>query len=128
MTTDRPQHLTIETSDRGFDRMPTIPSAYGGHVAAYESSGASAAYLWLKVRAESGNRHGDAPTEAHAHLTVEDALRVADQLVRLVADHYQYANSVDIAGDLGQIAERVTEEIGEALRILTEADEEGEPS
>lgn len=121
-----PAHLTVTKTDRGFSRLPTIPSVYGGHVAAYESSGASDAYLWLKVRDES-DRNGPA-TESHAHLTVEDALRVADQLVHLVANHYQFQRPNVLAGQLAPGATEVREQIDEMLTILAEADEDGDES
>lgn len=128
MTNSRRQHLTVTTTDRGFDHLPPIPSTYGGHVTAYESSGASDSYLWLKVRDESGSssRHGTEPTEAHAHLLVEDALRLADQLVRLVADHYQYADSVDFGPPLSAHADVISGAIAEMLDIFREGDEDEE--
>lgn len=127
--TTRPPHLVATTTDRGFDYLPPVPCIWGmdpiktGEVRVYESSAATSAALWLAV--EQYGVAGSDPAEVAAHLRVTDALRVADQLVRAVAEHYHFpcGDLPDIAGDLGQVAERVTEEIGEALRILG-ADEE----
>jgi hypothetical protein len=71
------EHLATETSERGFDRYPAIPGAYGGEVSIYESSAASGPHVWLKV------------TESPLHLTAENATKLAEQLLALVAGHYQ---------------------------------------
>lgn len=71
------EHLAPTTSERGFDRYPAIPGAYGGEVSIYESSAASAPHVWLKV------------TESPLHLTAENATKLAEQLLALVAGHYQ---------------------------------------
>jgi hypothetical protein len=71
------EHLAATTSDRGFDRYPAISGAHGGEVQVYESSAASAPHVWLKA------------TESPLHLTAENATKLAEQLLALVADHYQ---------------------------------------
>nr|WP_221374483.1 hypothetical protein [Actinoplanes polyasparticus] len=81
-------HLTAETSDRGFDFLPDIPSEYGGHVEVSESSAASGPHIWLRAYEDmrSGVRP---PVQAAMHLTAENAWRLAEQLQKLVREHYQ---------------------------------------
>lgn len=76
------EHLTVETSDRGFDALPPIPSEYGGDVRAYESSAASGPHIWLAATAKNGGL-------VRIHLTAENAWRLAEQLRYLVEHHYQ---------------------------------------
>lgn len=77
MSAEQGEHLAATTSERGFDRYPKIPGAYGGHAEVYESSAASGPHVWLKV------------TESPLHLTAENATKLAEQLLGLVAGHYQ---------------------------------------
>lgn len=65
-------HLTTMTSPRGFDRMPSIPSEYGGDVS------------------------------ATVHMTAENAWRLADQLRALVRNHYQGDATPEWAGRQGE--------------------------
>lgn len=119
---ERPPHLTVTTSDRGFDRFPPIPCVWGmdniqaGQVSVYESSSASTASLWMK--AEQFGVLGDDRAEVTSHLRITDALRLADQVVRLVAEHYHF--DPDGAEPLTSRAAMVTEEIAIMLRILGE--------
>lgn len=76
-----PEHLHATRTDRGFEHMPPIPNRDGGEVRVYESSAADGPHLWLRVRGRTG--------EGLAHLTAEDAWKVADQLRWLVEHHYQ---------------------------------------
>jgi hypothetical protein len=87
MTNDS-KHLQAVKSDRGFSRLPEIPGAYGGMVRVYESSAASAPHLWLQVDIPAGVTHAERE-KATIHLAVEDALKLAEQLQHLVANHYQ---------------------------------------
>jgi hypothetical protein len=90
MTAKDQDHLAVETSDRGFDRLPAIPSAYGGNVRVYESSAAMHPHIWLTATAPENLNRPDGPTlEAPMHLTAEDAWKLADQLRYLVRNHYQ---------------------------------------
>lgn len=73
---DLPDHLTPETTDRGFDHMAPIEGAYGGTVHVYESSSAESPHIWLNS------------TKAPIHLTADAAWRLAEQLVTLVREHY----------------------------------------
>lgn len=81
-----PDHLIPAASDRGFDRMPPIPSEYGGEVTVYESSAASGPHVWLKVREAIP---GEPVAVAHVHLTAGSAWRLSEQLQHLVRNHYQ---------------------------------------
>lgn len=77
-TTPEPaEHLAARTTSRGFAHYTAIPSAYGGEAEVYESSAASGPHVWLKV------------TESPLHLTAENATKLAEQLLALVAGHYQ---------------------------------------
>jgi hypothetical protein len=82
MTTDSTvePHLVPHVTDRGFTHLPEIAGTYPEtNVRAYESSAASQPCIWLNVTAGKGT----------VHLTVEDALRLADQLQHLARNHYQ---------------------------------------
>lgn len=85
------EHLDYTTTDRGFDRMPPIPSQYpGGSVQVYESSAASGPHIWLNAVAPVNLNEPDGPTvDAPIHLSCEDAWKLADQLRHLVRHHYQ---------------------------------------
>jgi len=76
-------------SPRGFKYMDPTPSAYGGHVAVYESSATSGPHLWLAVKETAATRTEGTDTEATAHLTLEAATRLRDQLTYLIENHYQ---------------------------------------
>lgn len=77
-TTPEPaEHLAVRTTSRGFAHYLAIPGAYGGEVEVYESSAASGPHVWLKV------------TESPLHLTAANATKLAEQLLALVANHYQ---------------------------------------
>lgn len=83
-------HLIATRSDRGFLRLPAIPSLYGGHVEVYESSGAESPRVWLRAVAPTNlNEPDSAKVEAPIHLTVEAAAQLAQQLLFLVEHHYQ---------------------------------------
>lgn len=83
-------HLTATRSDRGFTRLPPIPSEYGGQVAVYESSAAMGPHVWLKATAPVDLNKPDGPMlEAPIHLTADNAWMLADQLRWLVGNHYQ---------------------------------------
>lgn len=83
-------HLAPTTTDRGFDHMPAIPSQYGGHVMVYESSAAMSPHVWLRLLYPADLNRPEGPKlDGVAHLTAEDAWRLADQLRALVRNHYQ---------------------------------------
>lgn len=83
-------HLDYTTTDRGFKRLPEIPSEYGGRVRVYESSAASGPHVWLAAEAPVNLNEPNGPThEVPIHLTAENAWKLADQLRLLVRKHYQ---------------------------------------
>lgn len=90
--TEVSNHLQVETSDRGFGRLPAIPGAYGGQVRTYESSAASGPHLWLQIKIPAGAMATQSEAEeATLHLTADNAVKLAEQLQFLVAHHYQAA-------------------------------------
>lgn len=86
MSDEVPEHLRTHTTDRGFDHMPEIPSGYGGSVRVYESSNAEGPHIWVKVEE---SMRGGVPSTSFAHLKAEDAVKLAEQIMFLVANHYQ---------------------------------------
>lgn len=83
--TDKP-----EFTNRGFMHMPYIPSTYGGTINVYESSNASGPHLWVKIECpvDLNDPYG-AVQESVAHLTLNDAKRLAEHLNVLIDNHYQ---------------------------------------
>lgn len=71
-------------TDRGFKHMPAIAGTYGGSIHAYESSAASAPHLWVSATDEDDST-------AIIHLTLDQALRLAEQIRYLAEHHYQLA-------------------------------------
>jgi hypothetical protein len=82
-----PSHLQATVTERGFTHMPSIPGQYGGDIRVYESSAAEGPHIWLCATAPL-DLDGQ-PSRATMHLTVEDALKLADQLHYLAEHHYQ---------------------------------------
>ena len=83
--TPRPQ-----VTERGFQRHAPVPSEYGGHVEVYESSAASGPHIWLNVECPASLNDPTGPTrDAVAHLTLESATLLRDQLTQLIENHYQ---------------------------------------
>jgi hypothetical protein len=79
-------------SDRGFRHFDEIPSKCGGGVRTYESSAASGPHVWVSIECpEDLNRPLGVFTQAVAHLTLDDATRLRDQLTWLIENHYQLA-------------------------------------
>lgn len=100
------EHLQVTTSDRGFDAYPEIPGESGGHVSVYESSAASGPHIWLTAEAPVKPNDPDGPTvRAPMHLSAENAWRLAEQLQRLVRDHYQGDASPVVVDPLRELAE-----------------------
>ena len=84
------EDLGITTSDRGFKRLSSIPSEYGGQVEVYESSAAMSPHVWLKATGPVSLNDPDGPSkEVFIHLTIDNAERLAGQLHYLVTHHYQ---------------------------------------
>lgn len=83
-------HLVAAITDRGFMHMPPIASRYGGQIRAYESSAATQPCIWITADVPANLNEPLGPTvNAPVHLTVENALRLADQIQYLAANHYQ---------------------------------------
>jgi len=90
------EHLEVGVTDRGFSHLPAIPGAYGGEATVYESSAASSPHVWLNVRVPTDmNLNGRNFVEATLHLTVENAMKISEQLAYLVAHHYQNEGNND---------------------------------
>jgi len=84
------QHTEPTVTERGFRHMPDIPSTTGGHVRVYESSAASGPHIWIRTEQPSDlNDPSSDPVEAVAHLPLEAAEQLRDQLTALIANHYQ---------------------------------------
>jgi hypothetical protein len=80
---DLPDDLFV-LSNRGFVQGRPIPSAYGGAVKVYESSAAEAPHVWVMVWSPVNLNEPDGPSqEAVAHLTLDNAIRLRDQLGHL---------------------------------------------
>lgn len=80
----------LPTSARGFIQGTPIPSSYGGHIRAYESSAASHPHIWLHVECPVDLNNPAGPTkDAIAHLRLEEATRLRDQLTHLIDNHHQ---------------------------------------
>jgi len=83
-------HLIPLESGRGFLGLPEIHGTYPGKVRVYESSGAARPQLWLCVEAAESLDRPDGPwKEATVHLALEDAVRLAEQIMFLAEHHYQ---------------------------------------
>jgi hypothetical protein len=110
MESATPGHLTVNTSGRGFDGLPPIPSEYGGEVSVYESSAAGSPHIWLRAEAPIDLNRPNGPThEAAIHPTAENAWRLAEQLMFLVRNHYQGDESPE--GDLDAIRDELREHV-----------------
>lgn len=82
--------LEPRITDRGFKHFDEVPSEYGGGVRTYESSMAEYPCLWVMVKQPADLNRRDSPQiEAVAHLTLENAALLRDQLTHLIDNHYQ---------------------------------------
>lgn len=83
-----PADLTM--SNRGFKHFGPIPSRHGGSIRAYESSNADGPHIWLNTKCpvNLNNPEGE-EMDATAHLALEDATTLRDQLTDLIDNHYQ---------------------------------------
>lgn len=89
-TTNPNWHLEKVYSDRGFARLPKIPSEYGGDVSVYESAAAMGPHVWLTAKAPKDLNNPDGATvEAPMHSTADNARRLGEQLIQTAMDHYQ---------------------------------------
>lgn len=80
----------MRTSDRGFKQGETITTSRGETVRVSESSAAMAPHIWLWVEVPKDSTYNnDEEVKAHAHLTLEEAESLRDQLDHLINNHYQ---------------------------------------
>lgn len=75
-------------SGRGFTQMEPFKCRYGSEVRVYESSAASHPCIWLNVQGDAAAMDLK-PGEGTAHLTIEQAQLLRDQLDWLIQNHYQ---------------------------------------
>lgn len=80
---ETPAHLRFSTSERGLKYMPTIYGEGVSLVRVYESSLAEEPRIWVYVEDRAGERI------AQAHMSLDEARQLAEQLVVLVENHYQ---------------------------------------
>lgn len=79
--------MTYETTDRGFKHLSEIVTPRQEHVRLYESSSVDAS-VWLRVTLGPGSPYDDDGAEAHAHLPLDQAEELRDQLSWLIANHF----------------------------------------
>lgn len=90
MTTDDTPTTTPTITDRGFKHMDPVPSTYGGFTKVYESSAAMGPHIWVNVECPANLNEPIGPTaEATAHITLDNAIILRDQLTYLIENHYQ---------------------------------------
>ena len=87
--------MTDTLSNRGFTFAPEREGTYGGYVRVSESSAASRPCVWVRA-VEPEATGGTDPGCAAVHLTVEQALRFAEDILRICNNHYQ----TDTTGEL----------------------------
>ena len=85
-----PEHLQPNVTSRGFKHMPPVRSTYEGcRVMVYESSSAARAALWVRAQVPANlNVPGGEMVDATVHLDIDDAWKLAEQIVFLVQNHY----------------------------------------
>lgn len=89
-----------EVSNRGFKHHEPVPSEYGGNVRVYESSAASAPHIWVNVECPVNMNDPRGPAkDASAHLTLDNAILLRDQLTHLIENHYQTSVTPPVASD-----------------------------
>ena len=98
VTTVPEHHTEPHPNARGFAALPELETSYGAKVKVWESSAATHAHLWLKIEepddlnqhARQGDRYDGGWHEATAHVSVETAQALAEQLMAAVEHHYHY--------------------------------------
>ena len=89
----------VVDSERGFARMPELLTSYGATVRVYESSAALHPHLWLAISEPNdlndwvrdyatGREYTGGYKEAHAHMALEAAEALVDQLQAAITNHY----------------------------------------
>lgn len=96
-----PDHTSLDrSSSRGFARLPQLTCAYGSKIEVHESSSAHGPHLWVRIRqpadlnemsrCQAMSRPYEGEWEdAAAHLPVEIAEALIDQLRAVIDGHYQ---------------------------------------
>lgn len=93
-------HLQPVVTGRGFRHMPPITDDRGASVHVYESSAADGPHVWVKIRTNgSYESRGTRPssskndyTELCAHLTLDDLVKLGEQIEWFKQHHYQGAH------------------------------------
>lgn len=75
---DGPDDSDLEFSPRGFALYGSTETTYGDTVRVYESSSAEGPHVWLAVDPREEGK------SAHAHLSLEQAEAIRDQLSRAI--------------------------------------------
>jgi hypothetical protein len=84
----RNAELGIGLTDRGFLRAEPVPSTYGGVAEVYESSAADPR-IWVRVECPVDLNDPSSPTKyAVAHLDIQNAIRLRDQLTWIIDHHF----------------------------------------
>lgn len=77
-------------SERGFTQMEPLVCDYGTGIRVYESSAAMAPHIWLALsQGQDPKLSNLEKSEAHAHMPLETAEQLRDQLTWLIENHYQ---------------------------------------
>lgn len=85
-----PVHLVPITTNRGFKWLPKLSGINGDSVQVRESSNAEGPHLWLDVAQLTNLNDRKSPTfTATAHLPIETAEQLVDQLQHAIRNHYQ---------------------------------------
>lgn len=90
-----PAHLRFNVSDRGLKYMPTIYGEGVSLVRVYESSLAEEPRIWVYVEDRAGERI------AQAHMPLDEARKVAEQIILLVENYYQIQAATHECPDCG---------------------------
>ena len=83
-------HLSPVRNERGFAYYPEIDGTYADMVKVYESSAASRPHMWLHVQDSA-----DFNEYVTVHLSIENAVKLAEQILHLAANHYQNPEASD---------------------------------
>ncbi len=89
-TVRRTDHVV---TDRGFVQFEPVDSTYGGQIRVYESSAALGPHIWIDIKSPAKLQEVTGPpdgmTAGTAHLTLEGATKIRDQLTWIIENHYQ---------------------------------------
>lgn len=95
------EHMEPTVTDRGFTHLPALPLSGGydlndrweivgphqvGEIRVYESSDAVFPSVWVNMKTDDGELTG--------HMTIENAGRLARQLIALAENHYSQGRSL----------------------------------